>query len=99
METPNFKDPHIVISGVPYPVKFGYLAFSIFNEHGHVLADCKNAMILLRLYHSGIVAGCKRNNVPGISWEEFLLSLDDDDNTGVFDSIKALYETDQTPKK
>jgi hypothetical protein len=99
MESPNFKDPHIFISGVPYPVRFGYLSFSIFNEAGYVLQDTRTATVLLRLYHAGILAGCRRNKVPAISWEDFETCLDDDDNAGVFDAIKEIYESESVPKK
>lgn len=99
METPKFKDPHITISGVPYPVKFGFLSFSIFNDLGHTMEDCIKASVLIRLYHSAIVAGCRRNNVPEIPWPEFETCLDDDDNKDVFDNLKALYEADNKPKK
>lgn len=95
----KFKDPHIFISGVPYPVKFGFLSFSIFNDQGYEMSDCKKASVLLRLYHSAILAGCIRNNVPDITWAEFTSKLDDEDNKDVFNDIKALYEADNTPKK
>jgi len=100
METPKFKDAHVIISGVPYPVKFGFLALSIFNEHGHDLKELKTLSVLLRLYHSAILAGCQRNGVPAITWEDFNNSLDDDDNgLKVFNQLKALYESDDAPKK
>lgn len=95
----KFKDPHVCISGVPYPIKFGFLSFSIFNDMGYVMSDCSKASVLLRLFYSAIVAGCKRNNVPELTWSEFETRLDDDDNKEVFNEIKALYEADNTPKK
>jgi hypothetical protein len=98
-ENKEFKDPTVTISGVPYPVKFGFLSLSIFNDAGLQMSDCTKASVLLRLYHSAIVAGCKRNNVPEISWDEFLLCLDDDDNKEVFFDLKKLYEADNAPKK
>jgi hypothetical protein len=99
METPKFKDAHVIISGVPYPVKFGFLSFSIFNDLGYTMQDCVKAGVLLRLYHSAILAGCQRNGVPEISWDDFNNSLDDDDNCEVFNELKALYESDNAPKK
>jgi len=96
----TFKDPTVTISGVPYPVKFGYLSLSIFNDAGYQMSDCTKASVLLRLYHSAILAGCQRNNVPAaISWEEFNNVLDDDENKEVFFDLKKLYETDNEPKK
>lgn len=95
----KFKDPTVTISGVPYPVKFGFLSLSIFNDAGYQMQDCTKAGILLQLYHSAIVAGCRRNNVPEITWDEFQLCLDDEDNGEVFFDLKKLYEADNAPKK
>lgn len=93
------KDPIINISGVPFPVKFGYLSYSIFNGQGYTLDQCANAEILLRLYHSAILAGCQRNNVPELPWAEFKSKLDDDDNTEVFHELTKLYQTTNEAKK
>lgn len=77
----NFKDPHVVIADVPYPVKFGFQSYAIYGDRGNLNEDLesptKRASALIELYYSGIVAGCERNNIPAPTKNEFMHALDD----------------------
>ena len=101
MSEVNFKDPHVVIADVPYPMKFGFRSYAIYNDRGNTNEDLqsptKKTSALIELYYSGIVAGCERNKVPALTKDEFLDALDD--QPGLFEEINESYQESTKVKK
>lgn len=96
----EFRDPTVNISGKQYPVSFGFLCFVIFTEKtgGKTLADCKDMRVLLQLYHCAILAGAERHGTDVITFDEFMTTLDDRENQGVFEKIRDIYNSDPEKK-
>ena len=97
MDTPKFKDNHIIICDIPYPIKFGYRSYSTFIDRGNTQESMTKPTGLIELYYSGLVAGCERNNVPVLTKDEFLNALDDQE--GLFEEIQKINTESSVAKK
>ena len=54
--------------------------------------------VLLQLYHCAILAGAERHGTDVITFDEFMTTLDDRDNQGVFEQIRDIYNSDPEKK-
>jgi len=85
------QDPTVIIDSVPYPVRYGARSLAIFGDMaGRLVTNISTPMTMTEMYqnyYSGIAAGCLRNKIPALTYDEFMNALDNDPNV-----IKKLVE-------
>lgn len=78
------SDPTVIIDSVPYPVRYGARSLAIFGDMaGRLVTNISTPMTITEMYqqyYSGIAAGCLRNKVPALTYDEFMNAMDDDEN-------------------
>jgi len=78
------SDPVVIIDSVPYPVRYGARSLAIFGDMaGRLVTNISTPMTITEMYqqyYSGIAAGCLRNKVPALTYDEFMNAMDDDEN-------------------
>jgi hypothetical protein len=78
------KDPVVVIDSVPYPVRYGARSLAIFSDMtGRLVTNISAPMTITEMYqqyYSGISAGCLRNKIPALTYDEFMTALDNDES-------------------
>jgi len=75
----------IEINKVPYYVKYGTLSMIAFGKlTGLPVKEINNLPDMqleqmYQLYYSGLVAGCQMQNVPCLTFDEFLMAVEEDE--------------------
>lgn len=90
----------IEINKVPYYVKYGTMSMIAFGKlTGLPVKEVNNLPNmqfeqLYQLYYSGLVAGCQIQKVPCLTWEEFLLAVEEDET--ILDTLQSLKKENST---